>query len=566
MNQKKRWAALALSVLTCLPLLCGCGSGSGSEKKEQRSLSVCVGAAPDTLDPAFVQGETEKTLVENLYENLMRAGTGDSGETTASPGIARSYDEETNSDGTVTYTFRLRNAKWSDGTAVTADDFVYAWQRLVSPETGSPNAGLLSMVKGYSAVRAGGDPGQLAVTAKNDSTLVVVLTGKYDWFLTGVCTAAATMPLQKEAVEAAQALAAEQNTAAGEGAEPVDWTFDPTALVTDGPYYVSEVETGEYMLATASGSYYGGRDGPAEIKFSFAQTADEAWTLYDAKTVDFVSQLPQAQFEEVTSDKNRADVTELSTYTLLFNGQTEPFNDPLVRQALSLAVDYAAVTAAAGETAFAAAGLVPPGVPGADEESDFRTEGGELIKVGAQEYESRCTQAAELLVQAGYDNGKGLPSLEYLYVDEGTNGAVAQALANCWRKALHVTVTTRAVAAGDLSAALKSRTYTLAGWEVDGMANDAEGFLTQWARASEANVLGYNNSAYDTLLAVIDGADDAAARVACLHDAESLLLEDYALCPLYQTHTAWKLREGLTGLYRDARGWFRFDGVVQAAK
>ena len=73
--------------------------------------------------------------------------------------------------------------------------------------------------------------------------------------------------------------------------------------------------------------------------------------------------------------------------------------------------------------------------------------------------------------------------------------------------------------------------------------------------------MGFANGAYDTVLKIIDSASDPVARLACLHDAEALLLQDAAVCPLYTNSTAWKLREGWSGLCRDARGWFSFTGV-----
>ena len=106
-------------------------------------------------------------------ENLMRTAVDVSGGTSASNGVAKSVQQEENTDGTVTCTFKLRGAKWSDGQAVTASDFVYAWQRLADPANDSPYASLLSVVAGYDTVRSTGDVTALKVSAKNDSTLVV---------------------------------------------------------------------------------------------------------------------------------------------------------------------------------------------------------------------------------------------------------------------------------------------------------------------------------------------------------------------------------------------------------
>ena len=121
---------------------------------------------------------------------------------------------------------------------------------------------------------------------------------------------------------------------------------------------------------------------------------------------------------------------------------------------------------------------------------------------------------------------------------------------------LNVHIIPTAVTEKELRAALQTGDYVLAGVDLEAVANDAECFLMHWTSDSESNVIRYVNSAYDTLLAIIASAPDGTARLGCLHDAELLLLEDYALLPLYTRVTAWTLRESFSGLGRDERGWF----------
>lgn len=130
---------------------------------------------------------------------------------------------------------------------------------------------------------------------------------------------------------------------------------------------------------------------------------------------------------------------------------------------------------------------------------------------------------------------------------------------------LHVKVTPVGVTEQELWAALRSGDYDLAGTDLSAVGNDAECFLMKWTSDSQDNVIGYENSAYDTLMSIIARAEEGAARMGCLHDAEALLLSDHVLAPLYTEGTAWDLRDTLTGLVRDARGWFSFAGVVNRA-
>ena len=161
MRAWKRSAALLLALCMTAVLLVGCGEDPNDEDK----LSVVMTGTVSTVDPALAATAAERTVVLHLFDNLYRR-TADG----VLPAAAQSHQTEDNEDGTQTYTFRLRSdAKWSDGTAVTAGDFVYAWKRLVSPDTGSPNRGILSMVAGYEDACAG-DVDALAVSAEDDHT------------------------------------------------------------------------------------------------------------------------------------------------------------------------------------------------------------------------------------------------------------------------------------------------------------------------------------------------------------------------------------------------------------
>ena len=557
MKHWKRRLALLLAAALCVSALAGCARGG-----DAMSLSVCVGGAPEELDPIYATEPADQTILVHLYENLMRKTAGASGATVTN-GVAKSATSEENTDGTVTWTFQLRGAEWSDGREVLAGDFVYAWQRLADPANDSPFASLLSVVAGYDEVRETGDVSLLQVTAEDDSTLVVVLNGKYDWFLEEVCTAPATMPLRQDLLtgESAAEETAEDGAEAAEAAEAAPWWSDVAGLVTNGPYQVSGYEAGESLTLETSGTYHSDVSGPGTLTFRFADTAAEGQALYDAGTVDFLGVLPEEQMASLVEAESRALTPELGTWAVVFNCAQDTLMDARVRRALSLVIDRTAAAEAAGVTARAAEGLIPPGVPESDE-ADFRTSGGDLLDNDPNHRADLQEEARALLTEAGYVSVQDLGELEYLYVDAGNGAAVAQALVQAWQSALGLRVTARAVTEEELAAALEEGTFSLAGIEIRALGNDAECFLRQWSSTGGENVSRYANSAYDTLLSVIAGAEDETARLGCLHDAEALLLEEGAVAPLYTTVTAWTLRDSLTGLVRDGRGWFSFAGVV----
>ena len=554
MNRCKRIAALVLSAVLSFSLLTGCAENT----EEGMALSVSVGSRVTTLDPIYAEDLESPNILVHLYENLLRVAPDGNGGSSVVNGMAKEVDVEENVDGTVTYTFRLRSAKWSDGVAVKAQDFVYAWQRLVNPASHAPYATLLSVVVGYQEARNSGDMSLLQVVAKNDTTLEVTLDGNYDWFLREVCTSPATMPLREDVVKALKEAGTQTD---GINETNLPWWADPTALVTNGPYLATEYDT-EYLGLFANGEYTSTQNGPASIKFLFSDSAEDAWALYEEGEVDAVWPLPEAQLSERAEDENWSPIPELSTYAVVYHSDKGVFSDPLIRQAFAMVINRNALMEVADVTAVVAEGLVPPGVP-ENEEGDFRTEGGSLFENDPELYGEICQQARVVLNEAGYMSGWELGELEYLYLDEGHNGAVAEILCEQWEAALMARVTPRGVTSQELWSALRAGEYTLAGVNLEAPGNDAECFLMQWTSDAQDNIVHYENSAYDTLMTIIANAADGTARMGCLHDAEALLLEDYALSPLYTKGTDWELRDDLMGAVRDARGWFSFANVVK---
>ena len=554
MKSSRRMATLALCLALMLGILAGCGGEAPGI-----SLRVSMGPEADSYDPIRAETPEAETVLVHLYENLLRLTPDPSGGTALAPGVAKKYDVEENYDGTVTYTFRLRAAKWSDGQAVTAGDFVYAWQRLADPVTASPSASLLSAVAGYDEVRSSGDASKLQVSAPDDSTFVVTLLGKCDWFLEDVCTDSATMPLRQDNLQRLKEAAIQANLQTEEqgGTGTLNWASDPTKLVTNGPYTASRGEEGELIL-TASETYVGGVSGPEELRFLFHETAEEAWETYEAGETDFVSPLPRAD-TGVGAEEGGAGVCLLCTTVLLFNTQGENFNDAESRKAFSLAIDRQALSDLTEEVSRPADGLVPYGVPDENGE-DFRARGGDLL--GESGTEEALTQARTLLEESSYASAS-VP--RFVYEDTAENALLADALWRTWMKALRVRLERIPLSADELRETLAAGDYDLALTDLRGDARDAESFLAPWRGDSSGNLVGYENGAYDTLLKVIRSASDEKARQGCLHDAEALLLDDCPVAPLLFTASAWEARDGLVGILRDGRGFFSFAGAAEVS-
>lgn len=540
MMKLKRPVAALLAAVLLLGLLSGCHRENGV------SFRVAMGSVPATLDPALAATDEEKTVVSHLFENLMKLQSDGNGGTTAVNGVARSYQCDTTAEGQETYTFKLRSsAVWSDGTKVTAQDFVYAWKRLADPATGSKNARILDMVAGYSAARTGEDA--LQVSAPDDETFVVALSGRCPYFIDSVCTAAATMPVQSAA-------AAQEN-----------WSMSPDTLVTNGPYTVASWENDTMLLQQTDGYHDARRLGPESISFRFTADAKTANSLYEKGDADFVLGLT----DEAVAKKIDSWMPDYypETSVVLLNQLSDLTSNENVRRAMGLVIDRNAIAELLGSrTHLAAEGLVTWGIRSTTG-GQFR-DFGSAVDNDSENYEKNCQTAQELMKEAGYTATKltSLAPVIMLYESDGTTDSLALLLQKTWKEKLGLSVTLKGVSSEEITQALERGEYTLAALRVTSDRNDATGFLNRWRMGVEDNYANFTSSAYDMLLRVAAVSTSQEARDAYLEDAERLLIEKGNVIPMYCSTRSWSLSDSFTGVFGDGLGRYFFTGVHKASK
>ena len=595
--QKKHCPLLALLLALAMVLTaCGQNQNTGDQDEDGEgdlfAITAAVSQAQDTLDPGASTAQGGETILFHLYENLMRWTDDGDGHAVLSPGQALSYEVETDYAGNATYTFTLRQGiQWSDGEAVTAQDFVAAWRRLADPASDLPQRELLSVVSGYDQVQEAGDASLLAGSAPDDSTFVVVLNGSPAYFLEELCAGAYTMPVRED-------LISEGSLADGS--------------VTNGAYVATSLSGREVELTRSETYYDSAAVGPDVLRFVTIGDSESDYEAYLAGELDLVQDLPASVLQELEGTGTWLPEAVTATYAVVLNTQQPPFDDVNVRQAFCLAVDTQTLVDALGDlTARAAVGLIPYGVTDygqhkEDEEEekesvpdpnappvqepvepqwDFRAHSQELVTLPESgNYEANCLQAQALMAQAGYAGGGSFPVVEYLYVESDTGRAVAQALQSMWQEQLGVTVTIRAVSQEEYDAALSPTqpaegeeaasgeetestvpAFQMAGQLLTARYSDAEALLSQWYTGSEDNFAGYSSDAFDILLDSAQAAVSPDARDAYLHDGEAILLNDAPVIPLYYLGGSYQLREGLTGLYRAPDGVYFLSAVTETA-
>lgn len=519
---KKLSVTLALLFLVTGALMTGCIG-------DKADLSVNVGPNPESIDPAINTTVDGATLIIHAFEGLCTLDQ----DGVPIPGQAESW---TISDDKLTYTFTLREGlKWSDGTDLTAEDFVYAWNRAISPDTAADYEYMFDVIDGY-------DEGSLNVTALDDRTLQVVLKAVTPYFLE-LTAFPAYSPVQKATIEK----------------NGDQWALSPKTYVGNGPYKLSKWVASSYMIYVKNEYYWNSEAlGPDSIKFVLMDDDSSILSAYEKGEILFADSLPN---DEIDAWKDKPDFYmegQLGTYYVSYNCAVAPFDNPLVREALTLAVDRNYICVEIGQAGQQPAGaFVPIGLSDVDPNVQFRDVGGNYYDPSAEAYEANLARAKELLAEAGYPNGEGFPAVTYLYNTSTGHQLIAEALQQMWGK-LGIQVTIESQDWATFINTRKNGDYQIArnGWLAD--YNDPISFLDMWVTGGGNNDAQWSNAEYDQLISEVKASSDATERMTKMHQAEDILFDEWVLCPIYYYVDLYLKSEKLQNVWSSPLGYKYF--------
>lgn len=527
-------------------------------------LNVCVASEPQTIDPALNSAVDGAIMTQHFFEGLMKwADSGkpvnDKGNMNFAElvnGQASSYQKVVNDDGTVTYTFKIRpDAKWSDGKAVTANDFVYSWRRLADPNTAADYCYMIDMVKGYAEVNSGeADPSTLAVSAPDASTFEVVLTYDCPYFLE-ICAFPAAFPVREDVVSA----------------EPDTWTTSNGSknYITNGPWKMAEWVHDSYIKMVPNEYHYDVANlGPDSITFRLMADSNAMLAGFRSNDLQYINQVPVDETPSLIASGELDIVDYIGTYYVSYQTQAEPFDDWRVRKAFTLAIDSKYMVEQITQSGqVPATGFVPAGVYDANPTGDdFRTVGGDYWEAPLTDeiYQKNCEEARQLLADAGYPNGEGFPVVTYLYNTGDAHKAIGEALQQMWQKALNVTVQLQNQEWNAFLETRKNGDFQVArnGWIAD--YNDPISFLDMWLTGGGNNDGQYSNPEYDAAIKEAKSSADPAVRMAAMHRAEDIIMgEDWALGPIYFYTNSYMLKENIKGAFYTPLGYYIFGYTYQ---
>lgn len=500
----------------------------GTALAEKQELVRNNGSEPSSLDPHKVESDVENNIISDLFEGLVSVSP--AGE--IEPRLAEKWE---NKDNTV-WTFHLRpGVTWSDGTAITAQDIVWSWQRLVSPLTASPYAsypGNMHIVNGAEIAQGQKAPETLGVKAIDDVTLEVTLTQPNAAFL-AMLAHPSLVPLDKVLI-----------SRYGD-----KWT-KPEHIVTSGPYKLSQWVVNERIVAERNPRYW---DNAHTVinKVTYLPISSETADVnrYKAGEIDIVYTVPINQFAQLKKTMgDQLDVSpQLATYYYEFNTTRPPFNDPRVRRALNMALDKDIIAEKVlGQGQRPAWLISQPDIGG--------------VKLHNPEYaswprEKRIAEAKKLLSEAGYNETHPLV-FNLLYNTSESHQRIAIAASSMWKKNLGVEAKLQNQEWKTMLDAMHTHNFDAVRYAWIADYDDAATFLNNFRTGDSENTSQYSNPAYDEALRNAAKASDTTARGKFYQQAEDLLGQVVPAIPVYHYVRTHLVKPWVGGFTSDKLGYY----------
>ncbi|WP_242877052.1 peptide ABC transporter substrate-binding protein [Fusibacter sp. 3D3] len=535
----KRNLALLLVVMLVASMFIGCGSKPAEPTEPAATPTDATPAAepaatpaaeveqvlywnisgePKTIDPGLNAASDGGHVINNMFEGLMREINGK-----LEPAIAESY---TMSEDGLVYTFKLRDAKWSDGQAITAQNFEWSWNRVLAEETASEYAWIFdeANVDSFKAI----DEKTFEVTLKAPTPYFLGLTAFYTFF-----------PVREDAV--------------AKGADGA-WAIDPAASIVNGPFMLESYIGGDRLVLVKNPNYWQADKVKLErIEALMIVEASTYLTAYESGSIDALLTPPTEEIPRlIAEDPTFYILPQDGTYYYSLNTEKVPMDNINVRKALSLAIDRKAIceTVTKGGQV-PALNMVSPASYDADGNLFSEKLGGFGLAETAQ-----IEEAQALLAEAGYPNGEGFPKVELMYNTSEGHKQIAEAIQEMWKQNLNIDITLTNQEWAVFQDTRREGNYEIAraGWLGD--YSDPMTYLGMFLSESPMNYPRWKSPEYDAL---IESARTAPGqeRFEMLYKAASLMEEQYVNIPVYTYTNTLMVKEKVVGWEMTTRStWF----------
>lgn len=521
MKKTKRIQALILSlVLMGTTILGGCGKAENQEP-EKKEMIVATNSETGSLDPAGMIALTYLAYSVTALDELVTYDENGELEYRA----AESY--EVNDDSTV-WTFHLReDAVWSDGTPVTAADFINTMTRSLKPESGNGYANYLFPIQNAEAIYNGeAEADTLGVEAPDDDTLIFHLEKPCVYFLDLLRLPVYTPSCVKYADEV------------GSG-----WDKNPETSVANGPFYLAEYVPEQYFVLKKNEKYWNVDAVKLDqITYRFFDSQEAMANAYESGEVDVAPGLQSTVMELYEGQEDLVVTDTIATRYIYPNLNVKPLDDVRVRKAINLAIDREELCKIVGEDTEPTVNLI------AKYMADKTT--GEYFVDGAEKpFEENLEEAKKLLADAGYPDGEGFPTLTYNYPTLEMDSDTAQVIQEQLKQNLNINIELNAQELQVNYTERRAGNFDLCrmNWTADFA--DPYTYLSMLLSNGTYNCSGIRDEKYDALVEQSDTETDPAKRAELMHEAELYAVgEQFYIIPLYAMKSCNLIRPGITGV------------------
>ncbi|GFZ26903.1 peptide ABC transporter substrate-binding protein [Lactobacillus corticis] len=525
----KKILALGGTLLVAGAALSACGnSSSSSSSSTKQVLNWEESAEIPTMDLSKATDVVAFNQLNNVGEGLYRLGKNSKVENA----IAKSTKV---TNGGKTWTFTLRKSKWSDGSALTAKDFVYSWRRTVDPKTASQYAYLFEGIHNATKISAGkAKVSSLGIKAVGKYKLVVTLDKRIPYFklLMGFPL---FFPQSQKAVEK---YGSKYGTAS-------------KYMLYNGPF-VQKGWTGSNLSwkLVKNKNYWDKKHVKlTTINYSVQKTPSTAYNLYQSNKLDAVV-LDANQTKNLKNNSGFTTRNTASTFYLQYNERKSEFKNANLRKAISLAIDRTALGNALGGSNKAADTVTATGLTYLSNGKDYTS-----LVTNKQYSEKNVKEAKTLFKKALKELGKSSLSVSILSDDTDAGQKTTETLQSQLESALpglKVSVTNVPFKTRLSRSSSGNFDIVVSGWSADFA--DPISFLDLFTSSNAENDGKWKNSQYDALIAKSKSTSSDAARYKYLAQAESILLKDQGITPLYHKTEAWLVRPSVKGIVYNAAG------------
>ena len=526
MKKKNIFVALLIVIVLAGAVLYQKG---GSKTKAKGHVNASIGPEPATIDPAKNIDAYGAVYLQHMFEGLAKLDSNNQ----LVPGMAQSWDVST--DG-LTYIFHLKEgAVWSDGKSLTAEDFAYAWKRVLAPETASLYVDRLYFIKNAEKYNKGlVKADDVGVKALDSKTLQVTLEKPTPFFVS-LTILNPYFPVRKDIIDQ----------------KGDTWTQDPATYISNGPYVLVAWNHNSSIEMKKNIYYY---DAP-KMKIntiSWKLTSDDTSALnaFETGELDFnAGFINTNELPRLTSENKVRKVAALGVSYIIFNMQRAPFENPKIRQALSLAIDRKELAEnVLRDGSVRATGFIPFGLPSIGAGSDFRTDPEAKIYFSEN---ADLEGAKKILAEAGYPEGKGLREFEYYTSKNSTNQKIAEYVQNQWAK-IGVNIKINLLESKVFSEYRSQGKYDITKGSWGGDYYDPYTFLSAFLSDSPNNYGRWKNNDYDTYVNLSISSPDKNSQISNAHKAEDVLIGDLPIIPLSFLSQNALVNPKLKGIYMNS--------------